>query len=208
MKISWQYPVVEIITALIFLALFFKYGKPAHMDLYAISLGLMLFLIPISFIDIRKRLILNRLTIPGFILGTFLLFGFHYESWKYILFRHLFLGAFVSGLILLLIGLLGKVLFRKESLGMGDVKLLVMIGLYVGFPGVLLCLFLGILAASLFVIWGIIFRKLRFGSTIPFGPFIAIGALVHLLCGDAIISWYAGLIGLAEMGWWGLGGLK
>jgi len=147
-----------------------------------------LFLIPISFIDAERGLILNKLTIPCFIFGIFLVLIFQIEMWKSFLF-----GALAGGGIMLAIAIAGKLLFKKESLGMGDVKLLVIIGTYVGFPHVLISLFFGTLVAAIFILWGIIFKRLRFGNTIPFGPFIAIGTLVYLVWGGTILNWYAGL---------------
>ena len=73
---------------------------------------------------------------------------------------------------------------------MGDIKLLVMIGVYVGFPDVTLCLFFGIIVAAITILIGMIRKKLRFGDVIPFGPFIAIGTLVYLLWGDSIVHSY------------------
>jgi len=183
--ISWRYPLVEGLTALCLALLFLKYGLSVKWVTYSV---LTLFLIPISFIDVEKGLILNKLTIPCFIFGILFVLAFQIETWKDALF-----GAVIGGAVMWLIAVLGKLLFKKESLGMGDVKLLVMIGAYVGFPDVLISLFLGVLAAAIFILGGVILKKLRFGSTIPFGPFIAIGTLVYLVWGGAILNWYAGL---------------
>ena len=181
-RISWQHPVVEALTAICLLFLFIKYGFSNLFFVYSI---LVLFLIPISFIDLDKKLILNKLTVPGFILGLILVLGLHVETWQNILF-----GAMAGGLVVWLPGLLGKLLFRKESMGMGDVKLLVMIGVYVGFPDVALCFFFGILLAGLFIAGGMVLKILRFGDIIPFGPFVALGTLVYLLLGNSIVHWY------------------
>ena len=184
-KISWRYPLVESLTALCLILLFLKYGWSAQTFVYSL---LILFLIPISFIDVDNGLILNRLTVPGFILGLTVTLGLQFEIWhKFVL------GALFGGFLVLSIGYLGKLIFRKESMGMGDVKLLVMIGIYVGFPYVGICLFYGILSASIFIIFGMILKKIRLGDTIPFGPFIAIGTLAHLLLGDIFINWYISL---------------
>lgn len=183
-SIAWRYPLVEALTALCFAALFWKYALSREFLTYTV---LVLFLIPISFIDLDKGLILNRLTIPGFILGICMVLGFQVETWDRVL-----LGALAGGGVVFLIGVLGRLAFRKESLGMGDVKLLIMIGVYVGFPGVVVCLFLGVLAAAVFIVVQFISKKLRLGETIPFGPFIAVGSLVFLLWGEAILAWYVG----------------
>ncbi|MBN2030875.1 prepilin peptidase [bacterium] len=184
-SISWRYPFVEGLTALCLSALFFKYGLSFQFLNYGI---LVLFLIPISFIDIDKGLILNKLTIPCFILGVGLVLGFQFETWENSLF-----GAVGGGGIVWLMGFMGKMLFRKESLGFGDVKLLVTIGVYVGFPEVAICLFLGICIAGIFIFGGLILKKLSFGNTIPFGPFIALGTLVYLIWGPSLVNWYMGL---------------
>jgi len=182
--IPWRYPFVEALTALCLVVLFLRYGYSENFIVFGVS---MLFLIPITVIDVQTGLILNKLTIPGFILGILLILGLQIETWKEALF-----GALAGGGIMGLIACAGKILFRKESLGMGDVKLLVMLGVYVGFPAVGICLFFGILAAGIFVFGGLIFKKLRFGNIIPFGPFIAIGTIVYLMWGELIVNWYVG----------------
>ena len=184
-RISWRYPLVEGLTALCLVVLFLKYGLSIKGVAYSV---LTLFLIPISFIDAERGLILNKLTIPCFILGILIILIFQIEMWKSAL-----LGLLSGGAIMLLIAVAGELIFKKESLGMGDVKLLVIIGTYVGFPHVLISLFFGILIAAIFILWGVIFKKLRFGNTIPFGPFIAIGTLVYLVWGETILNWYMGL---------------
>ncbi len=180
--ISWRYPFVEGLTALCLTGLFFKYGLSVEWIAYGI---LVLFLIPISFIDIDKGLILNKLTIPCFILGIIFILGFQIETWK-----NVFFGAVGGGCIVWFIGIIGKIIFHKDSMGFGDVKLLVTIGVYVGFPDVAICLFLGICIAALFIFGGLVLKKIRFGSTIPFGPFIALGTVVYLMWGSSLIQWY------------------
>ena len=181
-RIPVQYPLVELLTTLCVVALYIKYDLTGEFVVYAV---LTLFLIPISFIDLDKRLILNRLTIPCFFAGIALVLGFNIQSWTRAL-----LGAVSGGIIVLLIAILGKAIFKKESMGMGDVKLLIAIGVYVGFPGVALCLFFGVFVAALLIITGMILGRLRLGDTIPFGPFIAIGTLIYLLWGESLLGWY------------------
>lgn len=183
--ISWRYPLVEILTALCLLGLYWRYGLSPQFACYGL---LILFLIPIAIIDLDRGLILNRLTIPGFILGLPLVLLLHIETWWNVL-----IGAAGGGLIVWLIGLLGRAMFRKESLGMGDIKLIVMIGVYVGFPEVIISLFFGVVAAAITIFIGMSLRKIRLGDTLPFGPFIAVGSLVYLMWGEPILAWYRGL---------------
>ena len=184
-SISWRYPLVEMLTALCLALLHLKYGFSGFFFVYS---ALTILLIPISFIDLDTKLILNKLTVPGFILGVVLVLVLQVETWQ-----NMLLGAFSGGLIIWFVGLLGKLLFRKESMGMGDVKLLIMIGVYVGFPDVALCLFFSVLIAGFFIICGLAIKKLKLGETIPFGPFVALGTLVYLIYGNNILNWYLGL---------------
>jgi len=179
---SWRYPLVEGLTALCLAGLYLVFGMTAQFVLYGI---LILFLIPIAFVDLDTGLILNKLTFPGFILGAALGLGLQVETWLSML-----LGAVSGGAVIWLFSVLGKLIFRKESIGMGDLKLLVMIGVYVGFPDVLLCLFFGMAAGSVIILGGMILRKIKLGDTIPFGPFVAIGTLIFLLRGKLILDWY------------------
>lgn len=181
-KISWRYPFIELLTAFCLAILFARYGLTPQFGVYSV---LTLFLIPISVIDFDRGLILNRLTIAGFILGVPLVIGLQVETWSQVL-----IGAIGSGLIVLMIGMVGKILFKKDSMGMGDVKLLVLIGAYIGLDGAAISLFLGILIAGIVILGGMALKKLSLGDTIPFGPFIAVGTLVYLTVGEKIIEWY------------------
>ena len=185
-SISWRYPLVEGLTGVCLLALFLRYGFDPQFWVYGV---LTLFLIPLSFIDLDHGILPNKLTIPGFILGLLLGILLQIESWYNVLF-----GALFGGGIMILISLLGKLLFKKESLGMGDVKLLVMIGVYVGFPWVAVCLFFGIFVAAVIILICILRKKLSFGNTVPFGPFIAIGTFVFLLWGESLVRAYLSLL--------------
>ena len=181
---SARYPLVEALTALILTALYVKWGFTPEWGAYAL---LALFLIPISFIDIDYKLILDKLTIPGFIIGSFYILVFQIETWQSAL-----LGSLGGGLSLLILGIVGNLIFKKESMGMGDVKLVVMTGVYAGFPVIFYMLLLGIFCAALFIIICFLSGRMKAGSVIPFGPFIAIGSLGYLLGGDKLISWYIG----------------
>ena len=183
--ISWRYPVVEALTALTVLGLLTVYGLSASFLLYGI---LICFLIPIAFIDLETGFIPDKLLIPAFILGVGVAVGLHIENWMQIL-----IGAFSGGILLTVFAVLGKWLFKKDSMGMGDIKLLVIIGCYIGFPGVWISLFLGAFIGSILVLAGMILKKIHRFDTIPFGPFIALGTLTYLYGGVKLVQWYMSL---------------
>jgi leader peptidase (prepilin peptidase)/N-methyltransferase len=97
-------------------------------------------------------------------------------------------GAALGFLLLLGVGLVGDWVFKKPAMGGGDMKMMAMIGAYLGPIGAILTIFLGALAGSL--IFGPI--SLKTGKMVPFGVFLALGAAATFLLGDALIDWYRG----------------
>jgi leader peptidase (prepilin peptidase)/N-methyltransferase len=176
--ISIQYPLIELGTAIALVAVAIRYGFSEQTLIFGV---LILFLIPIAVIDFHTRLILNKLTLPGLIAGTVLICLLAPERWKEIPF-----GALGGGLILLFFALIGKWVFKKESIGMGDVKLVMMVGAFLGFPEVWIAFYFGAAIAMVYILSGLIFKRIRFGDMIPFGPFIALGTVVFVLWGDSI----------------------
>jgi len=187
-KIHWRYPVVELLTGVLFLSLFLKFGLTREVIVFLFLAAL---LVVITFIDIEYQLILNKITLPGVLLGAVL-------TWQ-LGSAHLWqigLGLVIGGGSLVLVALLGKGLFGKESMGMGDVKMAAMIGVFIGAKGVAISLFLGFLIAGIFSFVGMAIKKVRRSSYIPFGPFIAGGTLVYIFWGENIINWYLMYAGL------------
>lgn len=189
-KISARYPLVEGLTAFIALALFTVYGPTVAFAAYA---TLAFFLIPISFIDWDTGFIPDKLVIPASIAGIIFLAAFHFVKWQVTWKSGLF-GMIAGGGLLLFLMTVGKFLMKKDAMGMGDVKMLAMTGIYVGFPAVWIALFFGGVAACVYIMIALIRKRLQLKNTIPFGPFIAIGTLTYLLAGDFLIQWYLGLI--------------
>ncbi|MBM7622733.1 prepilin peptidase [Sporohalobacter salinus] len=176
-KISYQYPLVELLTGILFLILFQQYHFSIEFGVYAF---LSLLLIVSSFIDFKHQIIPNRITYFGFISGIILS----------LLFNHItiisaLLGAVIPAGFLFLISVI-----TKGGLGMGDVKFVAMVGSYLGAGYTLIGIFIGSIVGSviglLLIISGIKSRK----SRIPFGPLLALGNLLMLLKGAAIIDFY------------------
>ena len=184
-KISVLYPLIEFLTGLTFLYFFylFKLGSDLLPNfIFACSL------IVISAIDIKHRIIPNEISIP------FIFLGILFSPFLHLRWSDSILGALIGGSLLYLIAATYSFLTKKEGMGMGDVKLLTMIGAFLGIRGVLLALifasFLGTARGLFMIIWKGKGRE----YPIPFGLFLSIGAIVTLLWGDELIRAYIGFL--------------
>jgi len=175
--IPLRYLMVEILTALLFVLLYVRFQFSGQFFVYAIFCSI---LIVITFIDIEHTLILNRVTFPGIVLGCGLAFMLLNKSPLDIL-----IGGIGGGLILLTIALIGKALYKKESMGGGDIKLAVMIGSFLGIYGVLISLSIAILSGASI---GWILSKIYKTDYIPFGPFISFGVVCYIFYSAEILQ--------------------
>lgn len=180
-KIPFIYPIVEFLTGVLLVLVWQHYGLSLPFIHYSI---LILFLLPISFIDILTKLILNALTIPGMLVGLALSILINHIS-----FLEALSGLFLGGGFLYLVGLLGEFLFKQESMGGGDVKLGAMIGVFLG-PKVLIALFLAFFLALPVIAIGLGTKRLHIGSKLPFGPFISLGAVILVCFGQSLYYQY------------------
>lgn len=178
--IDWYYPIVELLTGLLFLLLYLKFGNTINFWLLIILVSL---LITISFIDLKYMIIPNKITYPGMVVGLIISLIYNHIS-----FLSSLLGLLVPASLLLLLASI----FEK-GLGMGDVKLVAMIGTFIGWEYTLLGIFLGSLIGAVpglvLIITGVIDRKTR----IPFGPLISVGTIITILYGKEIIELYLNL---------------
>jgi len=181
-KISMQYPVVELLTGLTYLIIYWIYGLSIQTLVYIILSSA---LIIIAFIDLQKQIVPDVISLPGIVIGFILSFFVPYIS-----FVDSIIGIAVGGGIILVIGLAGSVIFKKEAMGGGDVKLAAMVGAFLGWRYIIISLFLGFFLGALTGIILIVTKIKKREDTIPFGPFIVMGSLITLLWGEQIISWY------------------
>ncbi len=183
-KISIQYPIVELVTGLIYLIIYLTYGLSIQSLIYIILSSA---LIIIAFIDLNEQIVPDVISLPGIIIGFTLSFFVPYIS-----FINSALGVFAGGGIILIIGLAGSVIFKKEAMGGGDVKLAAMIGAFLGWRYIIISLFLGFFLGALAGIILILLKVKSREDVVPFGPFIVLGSFITLLWGEKIISWYIG----------------
>ncbi|MFW6025244.1 MAG: prepilin peptidase [Candidatus Woesearchaeota archaeon] len=176
-NISWQYPVVELITAFLYLFTYLKFGLTIEFLIY---LFLISYLIIISFIDYNEKIIPNFLSYSGIIIGLVLAIIFNH-----ITFISSLIGLIVPSFLLLIIALI-----FKGGMGIGDVKLVGMIGAFTGYLYPLLAIFLGALIGSVLYLPLMIRGKVDGKTRIPFGPLINIGALIMIFFGERLIDLY------------------
>lgn len=194
-KISTRYPAVELLTAAVYLALLSNFGLTVAFFAYAF---LMTILIAVLFIDYDHRIIPDELVIAGlaggaaifacnlFVPGQ-LLYGD--EKWWTPL-----LGLVAASGILMLIAIIGSLIYKTDdAMGMGDVKLLAPIGVFLGWKLGFAALFFSVLIAGIVSVLLIVLRIKDKKDTIPFGPFIVVGTFITIMWGWDIIFWYIGL---------------
>lgn len=199
--ISFQYPLVEILTAALSVATLLRVNYQA----IPYAGWFFLFMAPlvvISFIDMHHRIIPDVITLPGIPAG--LLFGFFSPDplgligpdvgwWPPLLAR--LVGALIGGGLLLILGQLYFWIKKREGMGGGDIKLAAMLGIFLGWQGIIFVFFLSSIFAILYAVFSMIVTGSRKKSAIiPYGPFLSAAAILIFLYGSEIWSFYMGLI--------------
>jgi leader peptidase (prepilin peptidase)/N-methyltransferase len=187
--------VVEVVTALLFTLIDLRYGLSWESLVLALAVSLLLL---VAIIDLEHRLILNRLIVPGLVAALVLApFWSELEMARPFLGSHNMLASLFNSLVagagafLLLLGIL---LVYPAGMGEGDVKLAGLLGLLVGFPGIVVTVWLAALSGGLAGAALLLLRKKGRRDPIPFAPFLTLGATVALLAGSEVVSLYWGLV--------------
>ena len=192
--ISRRYPLVELMTGILFLFSLYQFGPTLTLLHSCLFISIV---IPIAWIDARWYIIPNAIILVGLITGTALTFLIaltrHNPSY---LIDHL-IGAVAGGASMALIAVVGTFLFRKKAMGGGDIKLMILVGLFLGgWPHLLIVIMASAFTGSIIGLCLIALgKKSGGGSRIPYGPFLVIGATLDLFWGNEIWSWYLRLIG-------------
>ncbi len=182
--IGWRYPVIELLTAVMFGAAWWYYGPGV---LLASRLVFGCALIVLFAIDLEHHLLPNAMTLPGIVVGV--LFSFFTEpGWQASL-----IGVLLGGGVLFLIAETYYRIRHEEGLGMGDVKMLAMVGAFVGWKLTLVTLMAASFAGTIVSLYLIAAKRGGMKSALPFGTFLAIGGAVAATVGPALLDWYLGL---------------
>jgi leader peptidase (prepilin peptidase) / N-methyltransferase len=180
--ISLRYPLVELLSGLLSMALFIRYGLSYQYFMFYLFVTS---LVVISFIDLQHQIIPDILSIPGILVGIALSFLPGHVRWIDSL-----IGALGGGGVLYLVALVFKKATGRDGMGGGDVKLLAMMGAWMGWRSlpfiVLLSSFSGILIGG----GALLMAGKGYRVRIPFGPFLSLGALITFFFGPQLLGWY------------------
>jgi leader peptidase (prepilin peptidase)/N-methyltransferase len=178
-KISWRYPLVELITALLALLLFLKFSLTLSFLIFFIFTAV---LIVITFIDLDHQIIPDILTVPGipiFCLAAIFLLKI---PWLEAL-----LGLLIGGGILFMIAFVYELISKREGMGGGDIKLLAMIGGFFGWKSLMFILLFSSFSGAIVGITTMIIKKQDMKYAVPFGPFLSAAAVAYLFWGDTFM---------------------
>ena len=185
-NISLQYPVVEALNAVGYVGLLWFFGPGWPVLAYGLLYSALLV---VAGTDLSHKIIPNVITLPGIVVGllsaaTILPLGL----------INALVGLLVGGGILWLLAWASPYLFGKEGMGGGDIKLLAMIGAFLGWKPALLTIMVGSFVGSVVGVTLLAARVIKREDYIPFGPFLVFGALVSLFFGQPILDWYQSLL--------------
>ena len=172
-SISIIYPLVEFFTGCMFIALYILHGGLTLNFIADVILGAIL--IVASVIDARYMIIPDRLTYPGFLIAVTLSLRWGWSG----VFRGI-QGVMAGLVILLIMYVMGRLIYRRESVGMGDFKLVFVIGFFVGPLWCFISLAFAIIFGGIWGIFQLFSGKKRMGEEVPFGPFIGVGGFFVL----------------------------
>ncbi|CAN2050723.1 leader peptidase (prepilin peptidase) / N-methyltransferase [Candidatus Magnetomoraceae bacterium gMMP-1] len=186
-SISFRYPMIEFLSGLFALCVFFKFGLTWEMIIYYILISSLLV---ITFIDLDHQIIPDVISLPGIFVGFAASFILPDINWKTSL-----IGIIAGGGSFYLIAVIYSLIKKIDGMGGGDIKLLAMLGAFFGLKGVLFIIFVssavGTVVGTITMI-GSKDRGLKF--KIPFGPFLSFAAMLYIFWGNEIIFWYVNIM--------------
>lgn len=181
-KISFRYPLVELLTAALFTLACALNGNYLYWPFQFYFLSA---LVASTFIDLDHWIIPDKITLPGILIGFLGSFALPGMPWAGSL-----AGILAGGGLLYSVAWAYRAYAKRDGIGGGDIKFLAMAGAFLGVQGAVVTLVLSSLLGSMIGLFLLTVRKKRGNTAIPFGPFLALGALAAFLFGDALWQWY------------------
>lgn len=191
-RLSFRYPMIEFLNAVLYVIVLEKFntGSPWILLAYFIFVSS---LVVIFFIDLDYQIIPDSMTLPGIplaiVLGSTILPD-PFLRFELLGLKASIIGFLAGGGFFYLVAITGKAILKKDAMGGGDIKMMAMVGGFLGWKGVILTTFLGSLLGSITGVTLILLKGREWGSRIPFGPYLALGALISLFWGQDIFMWY------------------
>ena len=207
-RIPLTYPLVEILGGLLGWLLFQRFFTgiddldAAHVVAWIVFFGFSCLIVVMSYVDLRHHIIPDQTSsyaIPVGLLATLVLGLLGFDGWPAVDWTQSVLGALFGGAFLGGIALVWRWAFKETAMGLGDAKVLAMIGAFLGaLPGVWVVLLVGSMLGAVAHLFALVIRRRR--AYLPFGPFLGIAALLHVLYGDVLLPLFmpglAALMGL------------
>ncbi len=184
--ISLRYPLIEFLTGGLFVLVLYYSGLCLATPVYWIFAAS---LVVITFIDLDHQVIPDVISLPGIVVGFVCSFAVPWLSWF-----DSFLGILLGGGLLLAIAWGYQFLTKREGMGGGDIKLLAMIGAFLGWKSIFPIIFLASLAGTVIGVPLMLMRREDTRFALPFGPFLSLAAICFLLWGSQLIHWYLGFL--------------
>lgn len=189
-KISFRYPAVEALNAVLYLLAIWRFGVGWHLPFIFLFCSAM---VVITFIDVDFQIIPDTITLPGMFVGLIagsLVLPDPFARLTMLGFRDAAIGLLAGGGMFYLIAVLSHKILKQEAMGGGDIKMMAMVGAFMGWKAILLTTFSGSLFGSIIGIFLMAAKGKGRRTMIPFGPFLAAGAIITLFLGQEIMSLY------------------
>jgi len=198
---SARYFLVELLTGCLFLLVWLRYGgssegiefDPRIPVYWLVISGLILG----TFVDFDHLIIPDRVTIGGMFSGvlfSLIVPSLHAVDQWWVAAIYSLIGLVAGFGILLLVAKLGKVVFKQDAMGFGDVKLLGAVGAYMGYQAVFFVILVSSFTGAAVGLTLVLVKSKGWQSRIPYGPYLALGAVLWILCGDLLWDWYINLL--------------
>jgi leader peptidase (prepilin peptidase)/N-methyltransferase len=180
--ISPRYPLIELSNGLLYIFLYHQFHVSVQTVVFALLTTALLI---VSCIDLTHTIIPDAITLPGIVIGLGTSFWLTPVG-----VRNAVLGVMLGGGLFLLMAILSVVILKREGMGGGDIKLIAMLGAFLGWHAVLVTIFLAAVLGACVGLTLIFLRRKGRRDPLPFGPFLALGALLAMVWGDTILTWY------------------
>ena len=184
-KIPWRYPLVELLNATLYVLVFWYLGLSGATLVFFLFISA---LIVITFIDLDHQIIPDVISLPGIVVGFMCSFVLPWLTWQDSVY-----GILLGGGSLFAIAAGYEFLTKKEGMGGGDIKLLAMLGAFLGWKAVLPIIFLSSLLGTVIGVPLMLIKGADGRLAIPFGPFLAFASIIYLFWGEGVIRWYLGM---------------